>query len=73
MFLMAIATTALVVFATWGGSRGDWNDPIILSMIAATVVSTVAFVMVERRTAESIMPLHLFKDRTSTAPPSRAC
>lgn len=35
-----------MLFATWGG----------------TAVSAVAFVLVERRTAEPIIPLHLFKD-----------
>ncbi|MGX9901429.1 MDR family MFS transporter [Arthrobacter sp. SA17] len=62
MLLMAAATTCLVLFATWGGSKYDWNDPIILSLIAGTVLSAAAFVLVERRTAEPIMPLHLFKD-----------
>ncbi|WP_320536347.1 MDR family MFS transporter [Pseudarthrobacter sp. IC2-21] len=62
MFLLAIATTALVLFATWGGSKYDWTDPIILSLIAVTIVAAVAFVLVERRTAEPIIPLHLFKD-----------
>ena len=36
--------------------------PIILGLIAGTVVSAVGFVLVERRTAEPIIPLHLFKD-----------
>jgi EmrB/QacA subfamily drug resistance transporter len=62
MVLMAIATTCLVLFATWGGSKYEWSDPIIIGLIAGTVVSAVAFVLVERRTAEPIIPLHLFKD-----------
>ncbi|MDQ0850406.1 EmrB/QacA subfamily drug resistance transporter [Arthrobacter sp. B3I9] len=62
MVLLAIATTCLVLFATWGGSKYEWSDPIILALIAGTVLSAVAFVLVERRTAEPIIPLHLFKD-----------
>ena len=62
MILMAIATTCLVLFATWGGSKYEWSDPVIISLIAGTVLSAVAFVLVERRTAEPILPLHLFKD-----------
>jgi EmrB/QacA subfamily drug resistance transporter len=62
MVLMAIATTCLVLFATWGGSKYEWSNPIILALIAGTVVSAVAFVLVERRTAEPIIPLHLFRD-----------
>ncbi len=27
MVLLAIATTCLVLFATWGGSKYEWNDP----------------------------------------------
>jgi hypothetical protein len=30
MLLTAIATTALVLFAIWCGSKYDWNEPIIL-------------------------------------------
>lgn len=63
MVLLAIATTCLVLFATWGGSKYEWSDPVILALIAGTVLSAVAFVLVERRTAEPIIPLHLFKDR----------
>ena len=62
MLLLAIATTCLVLFATWGGSKYEWSDPVILALIAGTVLSAVAFVLVERRTAEPIIPLHLFKD-----------
>ncbi|MHA7303572.1 hypothetical protein [Pseudarthrobacter sp. MDT1-22] len=62
MVLLAIATTCLVLFATWGGSKYDWSDAIILGLIAGAVVSAAAFVFVESRTAEPIIPLHLFKD-----------
>ncbi|WP_104118413.1 MDR family MFS transporter [Arthrobacter sp. B1805] len=63
MVLIAIATTCLVLFATWGGSKYEWTDPIILALIAGTILAAVAFVLVERRTAEPIIPLHLFRDR----------
>src|SRR6478736_8704509 len=62
MVLVAIATTCLVLFATWGGSKYEWSDPIILALIGGAVVSAAAFVWVESRTAEPIIPLHLFKD-----------
>lgn len=62
MVLMAISTTCLVLFATWGGSKYQWSDPVIIALIAGTLASAVAFVLVERRTAEPIIPLHLFKD-----------
>ena len=63
MILMALATTGLVLISSWGGSTLDWDDPRMLALIAATVLAAVGFVMVERRTAEPIIPMELFKDR----------
>ena len=63
MGLLAAASTSLVLITTWGGTTYDWNSAVIISLIAATIVAGVAFVLVERRAAEPIMPLHLFKDR----------
>ena len=63
MGLLAAASTGLVLITTWGGRTYDWNSGVIISLIVATVVAAVAFVLVERRAAEPIMPLHLFKDR----------
>ena len=63
MGLLAAASTSLVLITTWGGTTYDWNSAVIISLIVATIVAGVAFVLVERRAAEPIMPLHLFKDR----------
>jgi EmrB/QacA subfamily drug resistance transporter len=63
MALLAIASTALVLFTSWGGNTYDWNSAVIISLIALTVVAAVAFVFVERRAAEPVMPLSLFKSR----------
>ncbi|HEY0261155.1 MAG TPA: MDR family MFS transporter [Lacisediminihabitans sp.] len=63
MGLLAIASTCLVLVTTWGGTTYDWDSPTIVGLIAGTVVAGVAFVLVERRAPEPIMPLHLFKDR----------
>lgn len=63
MGLLAVATTALVLVTTWGGSTYDWNSPVILGLLAAAVIAGVLFVLVERRAAEPILPLHLFRDR----------
>ena len=62
MVLLAVATTCLVLFATWGGSRYAWTDPVILGLVAGTLVTGAAFVLVERRTAEPIIPMHLFRE-----------
>ncbi|WP_369797953.1 MFS transporter [Cryobacterium sp. MLB-32] len=63
MGLLAIASTGLVLVSTWGGTTYAWDSLIIIGLIIATLVAGVSFVMVERRAAEPIMPLHLFRDR----------
>ncbi|MDN4473563.1 MDR family MFS transporter [Demequina zhanjiangensis] len=63
MVLIAVASAALVLFTSWGGGQYDWNSPVIVSLIALTVLAGVAFVLVERRAAEPIMPLMLFRRR----------
>ena len=63
MIVLAIAVTSLVLFTTWGGSTYDWNSPIIIGLIAATVVFGALFVWVESRAAEPVIPLKLFKNR----------
>jgi EmrB/QacA subfamily drug resistance transporter len=61
MILLALASTGVVLTSVWGGTTYDWDSLTIISLIAATVVAGVAFVLVERRAAQPIMPLHLFK------------
>ncbi|GAA1952718.1 MDR family MFS transporter [Microbacterium deminutum] len=63
MIVVALAATSLVLFTTWGGSTYDWNSPIIIGLIIATVVFGVLFVFIERRAAEPVIPLGLFRNR----------
>ncbi|MFC4222402.1 MDR family MFS transporter [Lysinibacter cavernae] len=63
MLLLALASTSIVLITTWGGTTYDWNSGVIISLIVAAVVTSVAFVFVELRAAEPIMPMFLFKDR----------
>jgi EmrB/QacA subfamily drug resistance transporter len=63
MGLLAIASTCLVLVTTWGGTTYAWDSFTIIGLIGGAVVAAVAFVMVERRAAEPIMPLHMFRDR----------
>lgn len=60
MLLLAIASTALVLLTTWGGTTYAWTSTLILSLIAITVLAGVIFVFVERRAQAPIMSMHLF-------------
>jgi EmrB/QacA subfamily drug resistance transporter len=62
--VLAGAISCLVLFTTWGGATYSWHSSLILGLIAATVLLTLAFVAVERRVSEPVIPLRLFRDRT---------
>ncbi len=60
---MAIATSCLILVISWGGNTYDWNSPVIIGLIVACIVSAVAFVLIELRAKEPLMPPNLFKNR----------
>ncbi|WP_018297475.1 MDR family MFS transporter [Corynebacterium lubricantis] len=61
--LMAVATSSLILFTTWGGNQYEWSSPTILGLIALTVVAAIAFVLVELRAENPLIPMELFKNR----------
>lgn len=63
MMLLAIASTALVLVTSFGGHTYAWDSPQVIGLIVLTVVAGIAFVLVERRAQEPVMPLMLFRRR----------
>lgn len=63
MAWLALATTMLVLAATWGGSRYDWLSREILALLLLTLIGAAGFVAAERRAAEPVIPLSLFRQR----------
>ena len=61
--LLTLATTALVLFTSLGGTTYRWGSAPIIGMAAAGVALTVLFLGVERRAAEPVIPLGLFANR----------
>jgi hypothetical protein len=59
---MAGASTCLVLFTTWGGTKYAWSSTVILCLGAGFIVLAALFVLAEYEAAEPIMPLRLFKD-----------
>lgn len=45
-----------------GGSH-PWDSPLVIGLLACGLVAVAAFVGVEHRAAEPIMPLHVFRHR----------
>ena len=61
--ILAVAASSLVLLTTWGGTQYSWRSAQILTLGVVAVVSTVAFIMIERRAAEPVLPLHVFRNR----------
>jgi EmrB/QacA subfamily drug resistance transporter len=57
---------ALVLLTTWGGTSYDWVSPQIIGLGIAAAVLIVAWILVERRAAEPVMPPRLFGHPTFT-------
>lgn len=60
--LLAIASACLVLLTSWGGTEYAWDSHVVLGLGAGAVAATVLFLAVERRAAEPLVPLRLFKD-----------
>lgn len=64
-FLIASVATCLVLVASLGGTWG-WGSTRIIGLAVLGAVLLVAFLLVERRAAEPVLPLGLFRIRTFT-------
>ncbi|MFF0015160.1 DHA2 family efflux MFS transporter permease subunit [Streptomyces sp. NPDC005374] len=62
--LIASVATCLVLVASLGGTTWGWSSPQIVGLAVLGMLLAVAFVAVERRAAEPVLPLKLFRVRT---------
>lgn len=65
-FLIASVATCLVLVASLGGTTWAWGSTRIIGLAVLGAVLLVAFVLVERKAAEPVLPLKLFAIRTFT-------
>ncbi|MFC0054588.1 DHA2 family efflux MFS transporter permease subunit [Streptomyces actinomycinicus] len=65
-FLIAAVATCLVLVASLGGTTWAWGSAQVVGLAVLGAVLAVAFVAVERRAAEPVLPLKLFRIRTFT-------
>jgi EmrB/QacA subfamily drug resistance transporter len=63
---LAIALGGIILATDLGGVTYPWSSPLILGTLAAAIASAVAFVLIEARAAEPVLPLHLFRNRIFT-------
>lgn len=65
--LLTAAVVSLLLVTEWGGRSADWGSPVILGLVALTLVALAVFRWWEPRTPHPILPLRLFADRTLRA------
>ena len=61
--LMALSVASLVLAIAWGGNQYAWVSWQIIGLFALFAVCATAFVFVERRAKEPIIPMVLFKNK----------
>lgn len=61
--LLAAGVTALILVTSLGGTTYGWGSGRIFGLAAAAVVLLAAFVIVERRAAEPVLPPKLFANK----------
>jgi EmrB/QacA subfamily drug resistance transporter len=62
--VLSLAATSLILLTSLGGTTYAWRSAPIYFLGVAGAVLIGVFVLVERRAAEPVLPLHLFKLRT---------
>src|SRR3954471_18643652 len=61
--LLTAGVSALILVTTWGGNEYAWGSPVIIGLAIAGVALIALFIWQERRAAEPIIPLGLFRSR----------
>ena len=61
--VLALTLASIVLVADLGGTVYSWRSPMTIGLIVTAVAGLIAFVLVERRAREPILPLQLFRTR----------
>ncbi|MFC4036579.1 MFS transporter [Streptomyces polygonati] len=64
MAVVAAAATCLVLFTSLGGTTYPWGSAVIIGLAVLGAVLVAAFVVIERRAQEPVLPPRLFRIRT---------
>ena len=61
--LLTAALSAVILFTGLGGTTFPWTSPVMIGLMAASIAGAVAFIVVESRAREPILPMSLFANR----------
>jgi EmrB/QacA subfamily drug resistance transporter len=65
--LLAVGTSSFLLGLVWGGQTHPWGSAQVLGAFGIALVSLSAFVVVERRAEEPILPFELLRNSTIAA------
>src|SRR6201991_1083667 len=60
--LVGLGATGLTLATSWGGNTYAWGSPMIIGLFVGSLVALGAFVAVELRAQEPILPMRLFRE-----------
>jgi EmrB/QacA subfamily drug resistance transporter len=61
---LTVGVTAVLLASAWGGTSYAWDSVEVIAAAVIGVAGLAAFAVIERRVAEPLLPLGLFKGRT---------
>ena len=61
--LLVAGVSSVLLAVTWGGTQYAWASVTIVGLAAAGALLLAAFIAVERRVQEPVLPLYLFRNR----------
>src|SRR5258708_10613446 len=61
--LLTAALSAVILFTGLGGTIFTWTSPVMIGLMAASIAGVIAFVAVEMRARDPILPMSLFANR----------
>ncbi|MAG37177.1 MAG: MFS transporter [Dehalococcoidia bacterium] len=64
MMLLIATVVPLLIGLSWGTTEYGWTSVQLLGFLAFSLVAGTLFIVVERRVAEPIMPLSIYRNRT---------
>jgi EmrB/QacA subfamily drug resistance transporter len=62
--LLAVVLSSIILLADLGGTTYPWSSPLSMGLIALALISLVVFALIERKAAEPVLPLRLFRQPT---------
>jgi EmrB/QacA subfamily drug resistance transporter len=62
--LLAVVLSAITVLSDLGGTTYPWSSPFSIGLILVSALALVMFTLIERKAAEPVLPLRLFRQRT---------